>query len=284
VTLANPRASLWKTALADGSVETTVAERIALPSGGGRSPRLGPDYLLYVVTRGDQDHLWKLENGSALELWSAPKTRIVGGAAIAPDGGSVAFTLEREGRHALMLMAADGTHARELAATLDVHGSPDWAPDGRSITVAARIDGAPRLFKVALDGSPPAPLVTGYSTDPSWSPDGRFVVYSGAEVGPTFAVDAATATGQPFPLPDLTLPRGARRLRVLPDGGTLLALGGGGVGSGDFVAIDLLSGEHRKVTNFGHEFTVGDFDVSADGREIVFDRVAENSDIVLIER
>jgi len=78
--------------------------------------------------------------------------------------------------------------------------------------------------------------------------------------------------------------RGARRLRVLPHGETLLALRGGGVGSGDFVAINLLSGEHRKVTNFGHEFTVDDFDVSADGREIVFDRVAENSDIVLIER
>jgi len=284
VTLANPRASLWRASLVEGSVETSVAERIALPSGGGRSPRLGPGYLIYVVGRGDHDGLWKLSDGSAVELWSAPKARIVGGAAISPDGRSVAFTVEQAGRDALKLIAADGTRVRELAAALDIAGSPDWAPDGRSMTVAARVDGAPRLFRVALDGSPPVQLVTHYSTDPSWSPDGRFVVYSGAEVGPTFTIDAVTAGGQPFKLPDLTLPRGARRVRVLPDGSTLLALRGGGVGSGDFVAIDLVSGKFRKVTNFGHEFTVGDFDVSADGREVVFDRVAENSDIVLIER
>ena len=40
----------------------------------------------------------------------------------------------------------------------------------------------------------------------------------------------------------------------------------------NFWYIDLDSGARRQLTNFGREFTIRDFDVSADGREIVFDR------------
>ena len=52
----------------------------------------------------------------------------------------------------------------------------------------------------------------------------------------------------------------------------------------NFWVIDLESGRERQLTNFGRNFVIGDFDVSADGREIVFDREQDNSDIVLIDR
>jgi hypothetical protein len=47
--------------------------------------------------------------------------------------------------------------------------------------------------------------------------------------------------------------------------------------------IDLQSGAERRLTDFGHSPLVQDFDISNDGREIVFDRVREESDIVLME-
>jgi hypothetical protein len=50
----------------------------------------------------------------------------------------------------------------------------------------------------------------------------------------------------------------------------------------NFWLIDLASGEERQLTDFGTEFVIDDFDVSADG-EIVFDRVREESDVVVIE-
>jgi hypothetical protein len=34
----------------------------------------------------------------------------------------------------------------------------------------------------------------------------------------------------------------------------------------------------------GGSFTIGDFDISPDGRELLFDRSSDESDIVLIER
>lgn len=48
--------------------------------------------------------------------------------------------------------------------------------------------------------------------------------------------------------------------------------------------IDLETGAERPLTNFGRAFIFRDFDVSPDGREIVFDQVQENSDVVLIDR
>lgn len=84
-------------------------------------------------------------------------------------------------------------------------------------------------------------------------------------------------------MPNLTLPRGAGRLGFLPDGRGLVVLRGE-IEQKNFWLIDLETGAERQLTNFGRDFIIKDFDVSRDGREIVFDRVQENSDIVLIER
>jgi Tol biopolymer transport system component len=189
----------------------------------------------------------------------------------------------RDERSTLTIVTAEGTHVRALAESLAVHGAPAWAPDGRSITVAALRDGVPRLVRVPLDGSPPVPIVESYSTDPSWSPDGRFLVYSAAEVGPSFDVRAVTADGQPIELPRIRLSRGARRIGVIEGGAALIVLRGE-IGHSDLWRIDLASGEERRLTDIARDFAVSDFDVSADGSEVVFDRRSDDSDVVLIDR
>jgi hypothetical protein len=83
--------------------------------------------------------------------------------------------------------------------------------------------------------------------------------------------------------PNITLSRGARRLAFLPGQRALLVLRGE-MNHKNFWVIDLESGRERPLTNFGRNFVIGDFDVSADRREIVFDREQDNSDIVLIDR
>ena len=44
-----------------------------------------------------------------------------------------------------------------------------------------------------------------------------------------------------------------------------------------------MTGQQRQLTNFSREFLISDFDVSPDGKEIVFSRLKENSNIVLID-
>src|SRR4029434_3626728 len=98
-----------------------------------------------------------------------------------------AFSTRRhDGQTLLWVTNTDGTSARTLAITLEPQGAPAWAPDGRSLTVAAIVDGAPSLFRVPVDGSSPVRLARDHSVDPAWSPDGGIVVFSGVDVGTTF--------------------------------------------------------------------------------------------------
>ena len=47
--------------------------------------------------------------------------------------------------------------------------------------------------------------------------------------------------------------------------------------------IDLQTGAERQLTNLPGDFDIHDFDVSADGREVVLERVQERSDVVLLD-
>jgi Tol biopolymer transport system component len=170
-----------------------------------------------------------------------------------------------------------------VAESLEAHGTPAWSPDGQSIAVAALSDGDPRIFRVSLDGRPPLPIVEGYSTDPSWSPTGDLIAFAGPQVGVTFDVGAVTPAGRPRAMPKLTLTRGARRISIRPDGGALVVLFGE-IGNRDLALVDLETGHQRMLTSLGRKLDIGDFDVAADGREIVFDQRAESSDLLRIDR
>jgi hypothetical protein len=120
-----------------------------------------------------------------------------------------------------------------------------------------------------------------YSTDPIWAPGGRFLVYSGPDVGTMFSVQAVSPDGAPHPIPKLTLSRGARRLAFL--GEETLVIMKGDVSNKDFWLFDLRTGSERQLTRLRRGFVIGDFAVAPDGREIVFDRTREESDIVLFD-
>lgn len=280
-TLAHPKGILWRLPITSGPVEISNARRVALTTGNGSAPRWRDGDLLYISSKGAGDSLWSLQGNRATELWSAPDARIIGGLAIAPRGGRVAFSIKQNDRTALVVANADGTDARILSTALQVHGSPAWTPDGRAITVAALVDDVPRLFNVPLDGGSAVPLVREYSVDPAWSPDGEFVLFSGPDIGTTFEVKVATADGRPYHLPALTLTRGGRHLCVMP--GRRLIVLRGEIGHKDLWLIDLTTGLERQLTRLPPSFAVRDFDVSADGREIVLEQIQEQSDIVLLE-
>ena len=127
----------------------------------------------------------------------------------------------------------------------------------------------------------PVQLLKEYSTDPVWAPSGKFLVYSGADVGTTFSLKAVSADGAPFPLRDLILTRGARRVAFLSD--DALVIMKGDISHKDFWRVDLTTGHERQLTMLRRGFTIGDFDISSDGREIIFDRTREESDVVLFE-
>jgi Tol biopolymer transport system component len=282
VTLASPKGTLWRLPISGARAEMSLARRIPLTTGNGSSPRLGAGYLLYVSSKGTGDSIWKLQGDMASEVWSAPDARIVGGPAVARDGRRIAFSIRQNGQTLLYVANADGTDARIVRKSFELQGAPAWTPDGQAITVAAIIGGIPRLFNVPLDGRSPAPLVQEYSVDPVWSPDGELVAFSGPDIGTTFEVKATSADGSPYHLPRLTLTRGARHLSFVPGRRSLLMLRGE-IRHKNLWVIDLETGTEHQLTDLAPDFTVRDFDISPDGREIVLEQVQEHSDIVLLE-
>jgi Tol biopolymer transport system component len=161
-------------------------------------------------------------------------------------------------------------------------GDLAWAPDGQSIVTAVNERGTPRLFRISLDTRAAVRLLDDYSLDPVWAPGGEFLVYSGMDIGTTFAVKSVTAAGLPYTIPEFRLNRGARRFRFFP-GQASLVLSRGDIEHRNLWARDLTTGTERQLTNFGRDIVIGDFDVSPDHSVIVFERVQENSDVWVID-
>ncbi|HJW99542.1 MAG TPA: hypothetical protein VJ453_05255 [Terriglobales bacterium] len=281
-TLATPKRTLWRLPIDDSPVEASAASQISLPNNTALSPRFGPDYLLFVSATGASESVWKLAGGVSTELWNGQQAQILGAPAIAPDGRSIAFSVRQHGQAFLYVMQSDGRNAHVVADSVDLHGTPAWTPDGRSLTSGVEDHGVPILYRMPLDGRPPIPFLREYSTDPSWAPDGSFVVYSGPDIGTTFSVKAATAEAAAHPLPPLTLTRGARHL-VFLNGRRSLVLLRGEMEHKNLWLVDVETGVERQLTNLGPEFDIRDFDISADGREVVLERVQERSDVVLLD-
>ncbi len=282
VTRATPKKTLWRMPISDSVAEASTPIRIALTTGTGFSPRMGANYLLYVSANGSSESIWKVAGGTATQLWDGPGALIFGGPAISLDRQQVAFSIRQHGKTLLYVMHPDGTNARIVTDSLNLQGSPAWAPDGQSLTSAVEDHGVTHLFRVPLDGRSSTLFVHEYSLDPTWAPDGRLVVYSGPDIGTTFSLKGAKADATVQPLPALTLTRGARHLTFLAGGRTLVFLRGE-IQHKNLWRIDLDTGAERQLTDLPPDFDVRDFDISSDGHEVVFERVQEHSDVVLLQ-
>jgi Tol biopolymer transport system component len=277
-TVSNPSGGLWTIPVTTGVASEQAAERVSLPSVTALSPRYGPDYLLYLSSQGGPNGLWRFKDGAATELWKAAEGGITTPPAVSPDGRQVAFSARRGGRSRLFVMDHDGGNLRPLIGDVEVRDAVSWSPDGTSI-VAAAGDG---LIKVAVDTGTPEILVRTPCRLPIWSSDGRYILYSEPRGGPGFTVKAITPDRKPFPIPTLWVRRGLDRYRVLPDGRQILFLSGE-YGNQNFWLLDIVGGTRRQITQLKPGFSIRGFDLSPDGTRIVFDRVRENSDVVLID-
>jgi Tol biopolymer transport system component len=83
-------------------------------------------------------------------------------------------------------------------------------------------------------------------------------------------------------LPDIHIRREGERVRFTPDGKALVYMQGL-LRSQDFWLLDLVSRKTRPLSRLTGRDAMRTFDITPDGQHIVFDRLRENSDIVLID-
>jgi TolB protein len=237
-----------------------------------------------VGSKGAADGLWKLKDGSEIELWKGSEGAVPYAPAISRDGTQICVVVHSDGRARLYMMAADGTNVRPIAESLEVRGAPSWSPEGKWIAIAASDGKSYPLVKVPVDGGAPVRLVDGESSvisNPVWSPDGRFILYSEGKGSATVRLQGITPDKRPFPLPEIWVGNTGDRYRFLPDGKSLV-VNKGVLWQQNFLLLDLTTGQQRPLTNLGRQIVMKSFDVSPDGKQILFDRYRQNSDIVLI--
>jgi Tol biopolymer transport system component len=136
------------------------------------------------------------------------------------------------------------------------------------------------LFKIPVDGSAPLRLVSGQVINPVWSPDGTLIAYGGPVVGGQVPLLGVRPDGTRVELPDVRAGLGGAH-RFLPNGTGLVYLPRSQ--SRDFWLLDLATNKTHPLTHLSDKGTLSTFDITPDGKEIVFDRSRENSDIVLID-
>jgi Tol biopolymer transport system component len=283
--IARPSSSLWTVPIQDPPADDRSVQRYPITATRAMAPRVGKNAVFYLSARGANVGLWQVHDGRPSEVWKGGDRPLSEPPAVSPDGLHLAVAVRQGGKRHLAVMSPDGTNVRTIAASINIEGAPaagavDWSPDSSSIVVGGTDAKGPALFKIRLSDEATVRLVEGHAVNPVWSPDGTLIVYAGPFVDGQVPLLGVRPDGTRVSLPPVRVREGG--YRFLPDGSGLVFLPL--IRSLDFWLLDLRTGHQRQLTHLGDHGRLQTFDITLDGKQIVFDRLQENSDIVLIDR
>jgi len=283
VTVSNPTANLWSIPILDRPADEKDVKSVSLPSVRAHAPRFRGTSLFYLSSRGGGDGLWRYENGQATEIWRGADGALFEPPAVSFDGRHVAVILRKQGKPTLNVLSAEGGDVRPVGTTIEVTSAAGWSPDGNWIVAAGNDDKGPGLFKIPVAGGNPARLTSGAASNPVWAPDGSVIVYTGPVVAGTGPLLMIRPDGTPVDAPGIGVRVNTEHYRFVPGRLELVYLTAISVGVPEnFWILDLATKKTRQLANFDGRLT-RTFDITPDGKQIVFDRLRENSDIVLID-
>jgi len=282
-TISNPTANLATLPILDRVTNDDDVKPLGLPTVRAWAPRHGGTTLFYLSSRGGGDGLWRYDGTDATETWRGAAGALLEPPAVTRDGRRVAVVLRKQGRRTLTLLSSEGGDARPLAPEIDVSSAASWSPDGKWIAVGGTDTKAAGLFKISVDGGSPQRLTTGTATNPVWSPDGTLIVYTGPVVGPVGSLITVHADGTPGEGLNIQVRVNTEHYRFMPDRPQLVYIPTPDqVSPENFWLLDLPSKKARQLSSVNSRST-RTFDITPDGRHITFDRLKDNSDIVLID-
>jgi hypothetical protein len=106
------------------------------------------------------------------------------------------------------------------------------------------------------------------------------ILYAGRSlVGQVKLLAARPSDGSPIALPEVWVRPGG--YRFLPDGSGIVYLPR--IYALDFWLLDFATKQTRQLTHLTNQGAIRTFDITPDGKSIVFDRVRQNADVVIAD-
>jgi Tol biopolymer transport system component len=279
------RASLYEVPILDHLAAESDVRAHDLPRVRVHAPRLRGASLFYLSSRGSRDGLWRQRGKESKQIWNGKEAALLEPPAISHDGLWCAITIREKTQKRLWRVRVDSGVREVLARDLVPHGTADWSPDDQDVVVGGSLRGQTGLYRIHVADGHADALVTGDAVDPVWSPDGRVIVYSADQVNAYCslrAIDARTGKRvEGFPT-DIRFQVG-ERARFVPGTGDLIYMQGLEPGQ-DFHLLDMKTFQRRRLTKLDTSHLMRTFDVTEDGKTIVFDRLDVDADIVMFDR
>jgi len=266
--------NLWIASLDDisrGSQITTGTNLANYPS-------WTPDgKVVYALNSGDNFDLFIFDPREGTSKQFTSNSGYNNFPSVSPDGRYVVFNSDRSGVLCIWRIEIDGSNPKQL--TNQTSMIPRFAPDGRTITYEVQAN-KPTVATISIDGGEAPTPYQNYSRQPVFSPDGTHIACLYSEgLNSKWSISIIPASGG-LPVKTFPVPTGLSiQFSWAPDGkGILYGLTRGGVTDLWLQPID--GSKPKQISNFTSDL-IHSFDLSRDGKQFVFSRGTNRSDVVL---
>jgi Tol biopolymer transport system component len=168
---------------------------------GGRNPAWSWDGKRLLFERGYDIWTANADGSDQTSVEGLPRTDLLLAdrhATFSPDGSMIAFFQKDKGPIGdIWVIPTKGGQARRLTFDSNFGGTPIWTPDGKFIIFSSLRGGSRTLWRIAVAGGQPEPLLVsaGEDTEPEISRDGHQLIYTNTRNN-FFLVITNPATGK----------------------------------------------------------------------------------------
>jgi hypothetical protein len=281
--VANPTATLWSVPILDRVIEERDVKPYPVGPSRALGPRFGKGPVFFLSSSGAKDGLWSYADGKALEIWKGVDGELSAPAAVSPDGDQVAVAPIRNGRrnaHHRLRQGRQPPHAlgpRRRARRFGVVTRRQLDRDRRQRRPGPGAVPRSRGRRHAAPDRERARLRSGVVADR------RSDSVPGSAARGRAVTRRAPSDRSAVEFPQISIPfGGGGRVRFLPDGRGIIYIQGS-LGEQDFWLMDSCDEDTASAHQAGQ--SGGDVHVRSHSgrRQIVFDRLRENSDLRLID-
>ena len=239
--------------------------------------------IVYVTKTGDNPDIWIMNRDGSAKRQLTANEDAESYIDASPDGRYIVYaSAPPGGNDQILRMNIDGTNVISLARGDYYHWLPRVSPDSKWVVFGSFKSGAPRLWKVSIDGGEPLQVTDLAFGAAGFLPDGTklYGEYFDDQINPPRWRGSIVTfdTGQLVKV--FNLPDGATR-GLLPDEKTMI-YNAKKSDADNLWSQPIDGGEPKQLTKFLSE-TIFNFARSRDGKQFAIARGTSSSDIILIK-